>query len=154
LLKNVGEVDIEAHLRNLGLEYQKHQLLDDEIMTANSVAIISKLGDFLVNLGESETQSNAVRKLEVNRIETLLFPSMFGIHDTSKDDHIAFMRGDTPISQIKNLIEQGKFDCAFILPANSFGQVMEVADQGLTMPPKSTWVEPKLLTGFITQLFD
>jgi uncharacterized protein (DUF1015 family) len=32
--------------------------------------------------------------------------------------------------------------------------VMEVADQGLTMPPKSTWVEPKLLTGFITQLFD
>lgn len=154
LLKNVGEVDIETHLHNVGLKYQKHQLLDDEMMDANSVAIISKQGDYLVDLGESETQSNAVRKLEVNRIETMLFPSMFGIHDTSKDDRMAFMRGDTPISQIKNLIEQGNFDYAFILPANSFGQVMEVADQGLTMPPKSTWVEPKLLTGFITQLFD
>lgn len=52
------------------------------------------------------------------------------------------------------MIEQGTYDCAFVLPANSFRQVMEVADQGLIMPPKSTWVEPKLLTGFITQLLD
>jgi len=92
--------------------------------------------------------------LEVNRIETMLFPAMFGISDTSKDDRMAFMRGDTPISEIKAMLVQGKCDCAFVVPANSFGQVMEVADQGLTMPPKSTWVEPKLLTGFITQLFD
>ena len=154
LLKNVGEVDIEAHLYNAGLEYQKYQLLDDDTMDANSVAIISRQGDYIVGLGECDPHCDAVGKLEVNRIETLLFPSMFGISDTGKDDRMTFMRGDTPISQIKLMIEQGTYDCAFVLPANSFRQVMEVADQGLIMPPKSTWVEPKLLTGFITQLLD
>ncbi len=154
LLKNVGDVDVEAHLQKSGLAYCKSNLLDNEIIEPNSVAIISRQGDYLVGLGESDPRCDAVGKLEVNRIETLLFPSMFGISDTSKDDRMAFMRGDTPIHQIKMMIEQGTYDCAFVLPANSFGQVMEVADQGLTMPPKSTWVEPKLLTGYITQLFD
>lgn len=154
LLKNTGDVDVERHLQNLGLRYKQTPLLDDSIISANTVAIISRRGDFVVDLVVSDFQCDAVSKLEVNRIETMVFPTMFGIHDSGKDDRMAFMRGDTPISEIKSMIEQGKCDCAFIVPANSFGQVMEVADQGLTMPPKSTWVEPKLLTGFITQLFD
>jgi uncharacterized protein (DUF1015 family) len=154
LLKNVGEVDVEAHLQNAGLEYQRTVLLDNVIMNANTVAIVSRQGDYIVDLAACDPDCDAVGTLEVNRIETMLFPSMFGISDSGKDDRMAFMRGDTPISQIKTMIEQGDFDCAFVLPANSFAQVMEVADQGLTMPPKSTWVEPKLLTGFITQLFD
>lgn len=154
LLKNVGEVDVEAHLQNAGLEYQRTVLLDNVTINANSVAIVSRKGDYIVDLADCDPHCDAVGKLEVNRIETMFFPSMFGISDSGKDDRMAFMRGDTPISQIKTMIEQGDFDCAFILPANSFAQVMEVADQGLTMPPKSTWVEPKLLTGFITQVFD
>ncbi len=154
LLKNVGDVDIEMHLQNLGLSFSPTQLMNDAILAANKVAIISRRGDFIVELGDCDSDSDAVGKLEVNRIETMLFPSMFGISDSGKDDRMAFMRGDTPISEIKSMIEQRKYDCAFVLPANSFGQVMEVADQGLIMPPKSTWVEPKLLTGFITQLFD
>ena len=154
LLKNVGDVDVEAHLQTAGLSFYKSDLMDNTIIEPNSVAIISRQGDCIVGLGDCDPDCDAVGKLEVNRIETTLFPSMFGISDSGKDDRMAFLRGDTPISQIKLMIEQGMYDFAFVLPANSFGQVMEVADQGLTMPPKSTWVEPKLLTGFITQLFD
>ena len=154
LLKNVGDVDVQSHLENSGLSFSQIQLTNDAILAVDTVAILSRQGDFVIELGKTDSNSNAVGKLEVNRIETMLFPEMFGISDTSKDDRMAFLRGDTPISQIKLMIEQGMYDFAFVLPANSFGQVMEVADQGLTMPPKSTWVEPKLLTGFITQLFD
>ena len=153
LLKNVGDVDVEAHLQTAGLSFYKSDLMDNAIIEPNSVAIISRQGDYIVGLGYCDPDCDAVGKLEVNRIETTLFPSMFGISDSGKDDRMAFLRGDTPISQIKLMIEQGMYDFAFVLPANSFGQVMEVADEGLTMPPKSTWVEPKLLTGFITQLF-
>ena len=153
LLKNVGDVDVEAHLQTAGLSFYKSDLMDNAIIEPNSVAILSRQGDFVIELGKTDSNSNAVGKLEVNRIETMLFPEMFGISDTSKDDRMAFVRGDTPISEIKAMLVQGKCDCAFVVPANSFGQVMEVADEGLTMPPKSTWVEPKLLTGFITQLF-
>ena len=154
LLKNVGDVDVQSHLENSGLTFSRTQLTNDAILAVDTVAILSRQGDFVIELGKTDSITNAVGKLEVNRIETMLFPTMFGISDTSKDDRMAFMRGDTPISEIKAMLVQGKCDCAFVVPANSFGQVMEVADEGLTMPPKSTWVEPKLLTGFITQLFD
>jgi uncharacterized protein (DUF1015 family) len=154
LLKNVGDVDVQSHLENSGLSFSQIQLTNDAILAVDTVAILSRQGDYIVGLGDCDPDCDAVGKLEVNRIETTLFPSMFGISDSGKDDRMAFLRGDTPISQIKLMIEQGMYDFAFVLPANSFGQVMEVADQGLTMPPKSTWVEPKLLTGFITQLFD
>ena len=154
LLKNVGDVDVQSHLENSGLSFSQIQITNDAILAADTVAILSRQGDFVIELGKTDSKTNAVGKLEVNRIETMLFPAMFGISDTSKDDRMAFMRGDTPISEIKAMLEKGECDFAFVVPANSFGQVMDVADQGLTMPPKSTWVEPKLLTGFITQLFD
>ena len=154
LLKNVGDVDVQSHLENLGLTFSHTQLTNDATLAFDTVAILSRQGDFVIELGKSDSNTNAVGKLEVNRIETMLFPFMFGISDTSKDDRMAFVRGDTPISEIKAMLEKGECDFAFVVPSNSFGQVMEVADQGLTMPPKSTWVEPKLLTGFITQLFD
>ena len=154
LLKNVGDVDVQSHLENSGLSFSQIQITNDAILAADTVAILSRQGDFVIELGKSDSNTNAVGKLEVNRIETMLFPFMFGISDTSKDDRMDFVRGDTPISEIKAMLEKGECDFAFVVPSNSFGQVMEVADQGLTMPPKSTWVEPKLLTGFITQLFD
>ena len=154
LLKNVGDVDVQSHLENSGLSFSQIQITNDAILAADTVAILSRQGDFVIELGKTDSNTNAVGKLEVNRIETMLFPVMFGISDTSKDDRMAFMRGDTPISEIKVMLERVECDFAFVVPANSFGQVMDVADQGLTMPPKSTWVEPKLLTGFITQLFD
>ena len=154
LLKNVADVDVQSHLENLGLTFSQTQLTNDATLAFDTVAILSRQGDFVIELGKSDSNTNAVGKLEVNRIETMLFPAMFGISDTSKDDRMAFVRGDTPISEIKAMLAKGECDFVFVVPSNSFGQVMEVADQGLTMPPKSTWVEPKLLTGFITQLFD
>lgn len=154
LLKNVGDVDIEKHLQRLPVSYVTLNLKDLDKLSGNTVAILSKQGDFLVSLGACDDAANAVEKLEVNRIERMFFPSMFGIHDSAKDERMAFLRGDTPLEDIKKMIQEGIYDCAFVVPANSFGQVMDVADQGLTMPPKSTWVEPKLLTGFLTQIFD
>ena len=76
------------------------------------------------------------------------------IENTSSDARISFMRGDTPLTQMQEMIAKGDCDCVFVLPANSFAQVEAVADQNLTMPPKSTWVEPKLLTGLVSQYFD
>jgi len=111
-------------------------------------------GHHRVALGETTTAMNAVEKLEVTRIESGIIRGLMGIENTSHDARISFMRGDTPLQKMKWIIDQGECDCVFVLPANSFDQVEAVADQNLTMPPKSTWIEPKLLTGFVSQQFD
>jgi uncharacterized protein (DUF1015 family) len=92
--------------------------------------------------------------LEVSRIESGIIRELLGIENTSTDGRISFMRGDTPLSEMQEMVKQGECDCVFVLPANSFSQVEAVADQNLSMPPKSTWVEPKLLTGLVSQQFN
>ena len=88
LLKNVGEVDIEKHLQRLPVTYVTLNLKDAHKLSGNTVAILSKQGDFLVSLGACDAAANAVEKLEVNRIERMFFPPMFGIHDSAKDEKI------------------------------------------------------------------
>ena len=48
---------------------------------------------------------------------------------------------------IEDKINSGKFEVGFILHPATIDQVKEVADAGMNMPPKSTWVEPKLRSG-------
>jgi uncharacterized protein (DUF1015 family) len=105
-------------------------------------------------LGEIASTMNAVERLEVSRVESGIFKQLLNIQNTSTDERISFVRGDIPCHEMQDMVKNGDCDCVFVLAANSFHQVEDVADQNLTMPPKSTWVEPKLLTGFVSQIFD
>jgi uncharacterized protein (DUF1015 family) len=49
--------------------------------------------------------------------------------------------------KLKELVDSGKADVAFNLFPVSFEELESVADAGLSMPPKSTWIEPKLRSG-------
>ncbi len=78
--------------------------------------------------------------------EHVLTP-ILGIEDLKTDDNIAFVSGDTPLKKIEKLILKGNFDVGFILYPLTIDQVKSVADNDMIMPPKSTWIEPKLRSG-------
>lgn len=78
--------------------------------------------------------------------EYVLTP-ILGIEDLKTDENIAFVSGDTPLKKIQKSIEKGKFDVGFILYPLTIEQVKSVADNNMIMPPKSTWIEPKLRSG-------
>ena len=141
--------------------------LDAITVSTNCVLLLTPSENIMVDMGFGSGECNtltqertvdsgfdAVEKLEVNKIESLIFDQLMGIHNTINDDRITFMRGDTPLQTMKKLVLMGSCDCVLVLPANTVQQIRDVADQNLFMPPKSTWIEPKLLTGFITQVFD
>ena len=94
---------------------------------------------------------NAVEKLDVSVVERDIFSPVFGIENTAQDNRMSFMRGDTSIESVKEQIKEGKFQFAFLFKSNSMQEIKDVADQGLIMPPKSTFVEPKLLTGMVIE---
>ena len=66
-----------------------------------------------------------------------------------------FYGGDKGLKGMEKMVRKGKADLAFALYPVEVDQLIEISDQGLTMPPKSTWIEPKLRSGLtIYSIFD
>ena len=80
-------------------------------------------------------------------LSDLILKPIFGIIDLKTSDQVEFVPGIEPLQKIIDTIDAKKFEVAFLLHPASIEDVKKVADAGLNMPPKSTWVEPKLRSG-------
>jgi uncharacterized protein (DUF1015 family) len=78
--------------------------------------------------------------------QSVLTP-ILGINDLKTDERIEFVSGAESLDSIEEKVLKGKFEIAFILYPATMDQVKKVADNKMIMPPKSTWVEPKLRSG-------
>ena len=78
--------------------------------------------------------------------EYILSP-ILGIKDLRTDKRIDFVPGKLTEKEIEEKIKSEKFTAGFVLYPTSIQQLKSIADNGLTMPPKSTWIEPKLRSG-------
>ncbi len=80
---------------------------------------------------------------------------VFGITDIRTDERIDFVGGIRGTAELERLVRHGDYDVAFSLHAVTVNELLDVADAGQVMPPKSTWFEPKLRSGlFIHKLDD
>lgn len=92
-------------------------------------------------------QNDPVKCLDTDLLTELILKPILGIQDLKTDENISFMSGAEPIENIINTVHSTKHKIAFILYPISIDQVKAVADANGIMPPKSTWVEPKLRSG-------
>jgi uncharacterized protein (DUF1015 family) len=83
--------------------------------------------------------------------KNLLTP-VLGIEDLRTDDRIDFIGGIRGLPELVRLVDGGDYAVAFALYPVSVAQLLAVADAGQVMPPKSTWFEPKLLSGMVVNL--
>ena len=97
-------------------------------------------------MGES-----ALSKLDVRILETEILRKTFELKDSSNEDRLSFMRGDTPLDSITQKLFNKEIDIAFLFAPNTMSEIRMVADQGDTMPAKSTFIEPKIPTGLIIE---
>lgn len=96
--------------------------------------------------------SDEVGRLDVTILQQNLITPVFGIEDPRTDKRIDFVGG---IRGLKELERRAQSDMAiaFSMYPTSLDELMDIADAGKIMPPKSTWFEPKLLSGlFIHKL--
>ncbi len=95
-------------------------------------------------------ENDPVDLLDVSILQNLLLGPVLGIDDPRTNARITFEGGITPLSEIQQLVDNGLYAVAFTLYAVSVEQIINVADANKTMPPKSTWIEPKFLVGILT----
>ncbi len=95
-----------------------------------------------------------VAGLDVALLQEHLLGPLLGIRDPRTDDRIAFIGGIRGMAELERLVDRDGFAVAFSLYPPTVARMMAVADAGKVMPPKSTWFEPKLLSGLFVHLLE
>ena len=98
-------------------------------------------------------KGDPVGSLDISILQNNLLSPILGIGDPRTDERIDFVGGIRGLKELSARVDGGEA-VAFALYPTSINQLMAVADQGLMMPPKSTWFEPKLRSGIIVHLLN
>lgn len=80
--------------------------------------------------------------------EKVLHP-LLGIGDLRTDERIEYIPGTKPVTEIKEAIDNGEFKVGFMLYPVAINEIIELAENKLIMPPKSTYIEPKFRSGLV-----
>ncbi|MDR3296791.1 MAG: DUF1015 family protein [Prevotellaceae bacterium] len=87
--------------------------------------------------------------LDVTVLSTLALDKIFDIKDLRTDKRIDFVGGIRGLGELKKRVDSGEMAVAFALYPVSMRQLINIADTGNIMPPKTTWFEPKLRSGLV-----
>lgn len=107
----------------------------------------------LTFLRDADEKSNVQQKLTLVRFEREILQNLLEIRDSKTDKRLDFVNGDTSLSELELKANEGKYQLIFTFFPNTISEIKAIADNNLTMPPKSTWIEPKMLTGMLIQRF-
>jgi|CXWL01.1.fsa_nt_gi uncharacterized protein (DUF1015 family) len=97
--------------------------------------------------------SDPIASLDVSVLQDRLLAPILGIQDPRTDKRIDFSGGIRGTAELERRVASGAFAVAFSMYETTLAELMAIADAGATMPPKSTWFEPKLRSGLFVHRF-
>ncbi len=92
--------------------------------------------------------------LDVTILSNLVLDELLGIKDLRRDKRIDFVGGIRGLGELSKRVDSGEMAVAFALYPVSMKQLIDIADSGNIMPPKTTWFEPKLRSGLVVHSLD
>ena len=107
------------------------------------------LGDnwYACRMKEADLSSDPVDGLDVSILQNVLLHPVLGIENPKTDKRIDFVGGIRGLGELRRRVDSGEMKVAFALYPVSMQQLIDIADTGNIMPPKTTWFEPKLRSG-------
>ena len=98
--------------------------------------------------------SDPIGVLDVTILSNLVLDKLLGIKDLRTDKRIDFVGGIRGLGELQRRVDSGEMKLAFALYPVSMRQLINIADSGKIMPPKTTWFEPKLRSGLAIHTLD
>jgi uncharacterized protein (DUF1015 family) len=105
-----------------------------------------------LDLGAVAPPAGGIAALDVSLLQDAVLDPVLGIKDVRTDKRIEFVGGIRGTAELTRLVDSGAFAVAFSLYPVTIRDLMDIADTGGIMPPKSTWFEPKLRDGLLSHL--
>ena len=130
-------------------------------VTPGSTPTPSKPGDIRMYLDgqwsalgwQHAPDADPISRLDVEGLQQRLLAPVLGIDDPRTSKRIDFIGGIRGTGELTKLVDSGKVAVAFSMFPTTVQQLMDIADAGQIMPPKSTWFEPKLRSGLFIHTF-
>ena len=97
---------------------------------------------------------NFIDKLDINILNKYCFVKILNIKDVNNDERIRFVAGCHGLQALEKKVDENFNSVAFSIFPSDISDVIKVADNNLTMPPKSTWFDPKPLDGLVVYEFN
>jgi len=103
---------------------------------------------------DTYNDNDPIGVLDVTISSNLILDEILGIKDLRSDKRIDFVGGIRGLGELKRRVDSGEMKVALALYPVSMKQLMDIADTGNIMPPKTTWFEPKLRSGLVIHKLD
>jgi uncharacterized protein (DUF1015 family) len=102
---------------------------------------------YTLTIKPEKVPNDPVEKLDVALLQKFVLEDIFEINDIRTDKRIDFVGGIRGTEELEKLVDSGEWKLAFSMYPTQMTDLLDVADAKKIMPPKSTWFEPKLLSG-------
>lgn len=103
---------------------------------------------------DSINQDDPIASLDVSMLQEHILEPIFNITDQRTDPRIDFVGGIRGMDELVRIVDNGEARVAFSIFPVTMEQLFQVSDSNRVMPPKSTWFEPKLRDGLLTNLIN
>ena len=158
ILKDLNGLSVEEVLNLLKIDFFVEKINTEADITPKclhnfSMYLDSSWYSLQLKAGKND-DSDPLEVLDVSVLSRLVLDKIFGIKDLRTDKRIDFVGGIRGLSELKNRVDSGEMAVAFALYPVSMRQLINIADSGAIMPPKTTWFEPKLRSGLAIHLLD
>lgn len=153
-LNGLSDIDFLAELskgfevENMGSEIYKPSTLHEFslYLSGNWYKLTAKEGTF--------DDTDPIGILDVTILSKQVLEPILGIKDLRTSKRIDFVGGIRGLGELKKRVDSGEMKAAFALYPVSMQQLINIADSGNIMPPKTTWFEPKLRSGLVIHKLD
>ena len=92
-------------------------------------------------------ENNALDALDATILYNTVLNPILGIEDVRNDKRLDYAHGKNDMAYVQSMVDSGEYRVGFGLLPVTTEEIKRVADEGLTMPPKTTYIEPKLRNG-------
>lgn len=157
IVKDLNNLSVTELLQQLSLKFEvkemeqaifkptaKHEL--SMYVNEKWYSLVAKPGTYNSN--------DPVGSLDASILTEHILSPLFGIHDLKTDKRIGFIPGIKGPEALKKNVDEGKSEVAFGLYPVTMEHLKWIADTNNIMPPKSTWVEPKMRSGLVIYSFE
>jgi uncharacterized protein (DUF1015 family) len=157
VVKDLNGMSEEAFVEKLKESFDVEEMGADEFKPSRLHEFSMYLGGKWYKLTAKEgtyDDNDPIGVLDVTILTNQVLEPLLGIEDLRRSKRIDFVGGIRGLGELKKRVDSGEMKVAFALYPVSMKQLIDIADSGKIMPPKTTWFEPKLRSGLVVHELD
>lgn len=155
VVKDLNGLSPEDFLKQLEANFNIHEKDETPYFPSQKFHISMYMGGkfYSLHLKHSLRTPDMVKNLIDHQVvDNLIFNDILNIENTDSSDNISYIKGTSSVEGIKRLkdaVDSGKYAVAFGIYPVSFNEMINISDNKISMPPKCTYIEPKLMSALV-----